>query len=68
MLFDYLPAVLLLPILLLAWVGVQQAWGRMFPTPDGHGDTLAGRVDCGNCSCLQPCRRKQAINTTRRRS
>ena len=68
MLIDYLLAVLLLPLLLLAWVGVQQAWRRVFPASDGHGDVLVGRVDCGQCGCATPCRQKQAINSTRRRS
>lgn len=55
MLLEVLLALLLPPILLLAWVAVQNAWRRQFRSPGGDVDVLAGRVECGRCGCGSPC-------------
>ena len=59
MLWQILLALLVPPLLLLGWVGVQRAWRREFPARDGEdGDALAGRTDCGRCDCSSPCGRE----------
>jgi hypothetical protein len=56
---DYLLALLLPPLLLVVWTGVQGAWRRRFTTADDDGDVLAGRGGCGNCGCRNPCQRSE---------
>jgi hypothetical protein len=48
-------AVVLLPLLMLAWAAVQALWRQRVGTGDGDGDVLAGRSDCGRCACAVPC-------------
>jgi hypothetical protein len=55
---EILLALLLPPLLLVAWVGVQAAWRRQFGI---RGDALAARGDCGQCGCIQPCDRRKSI-------
>lgn len=57
MIKSVLLAVVLVPLLLLGWVLVQNAWRRRFRAQDKAGDVLAGRSDCGKCGCAQPCER-----------
>lgn len=54
---DYLLAIVIPPLLLLAWVLVQNAWRRTFNAPGDDADVLAGRGGCGNCGCTGSCRR-----------
>ncbi|MBW2242088.1 MAG: hypothetical protein JRH01_08875 [Deltaproteobacteria bacterium] len=46
---SHLVALLGLVLLLLAWLGVQSAWQRVFPETDP--DPLAGRFGCGGAAC-----------------
>ncbi len=67
MLTSYIIALLLPPALLLGWVAVQHLWRKEFGSPQGDPDVLAGRGDCGNCGCAQPCERKEAENRVQTR-
>ena len=58
---EVLLALLLPPLLLIAWVGVQAAWRRQFGMTGKDGDALAARGDCGQCGCIQPCDRSKSI-------
>lgn len=62
MLSDYLLALLLPPILLIAWVAVQSAWRKQFQSPDDDADVLAARGECGRCGCASPCQREDDPN------
>ena len=53
-------ALLLPPLLLLAWVAVQSAWRRQLGFPDDDRDVLAARGDCGQCGCHRPCNRRKS--------
>lgn len=57
MLTDFLLAILLPPIMLLAWVAVQNAWRKQFHAAGEDADVLATRGDCGRCGCTTPCHR-----------
>lgn len=63
---SYLLALLLPPLLLLAWVAVQSAWRRQFSATDADGDVLAGRSDCGQCGCATPCNQRDNDNKLNR--
>jgi hypothetical protein len=43
--------------LLLAWVGVQRAWLRVFGEAEG-ADALAGRASCAGTACAEVCERR----------
>jgi len=66
MLTEYLLALLLLPLLLLVWVGVQNAWRRRFLPADSDDDALAGRSSCGRCGCASPCDRETTVTGLQR--
>ena len=59
---EYLLALLLPPLLLLVWVGVQNAWRRRFLPADSDDDALAGR------SSLRAMRMRETLRAGRRRS
>lgn len=46
---SHLIALLALILLLLAWLGVQSAWRKVFPQLDP--DPLAGRFGCQGAAC-----------------
>jgi hypothetical protein len=45
----------------VAWVGVQGAWRRMFAAPGVEPDVLARRRGCGGCGCggVSNCQREE---------
>jgi len=45
-------------MLMVAWIGVQTAWRRVFPATDGDPDVLAGRMGCHGCEDSDHCDRK----------
>ena len=50
---------------LLAWVGVQLAWKKVFPGVGSDPDVLAGRMGCNHgCDCQedQACKRLQKVS------
>lgn len=49
--------------LMLAWVGVQMAWRRMFPHATSDPDALYGRTDCHGCEEFDSCRQRPASRT-----
>jgi hypothetical protein len=51
-------ALVALTALLSAWVAVQLAWRRAFPSATGDPDALAGRLGCHGCRCEEPCERR----------
>jgi len=55
MLSSFILAVLLPPLLMIAWVAVQKLWGREFGSSADDADVLAGRIECGRCGCENPC-------------
>lgn len=63
---SYLLAMLVLPLLMLAWLFVQNAWRRAFSSTDADGDVLAGRSNCGQCECATPCDRRMNKETSER--
>jgi len=54
MIREYLLAILLPPLLIVAWIAVQRLVHSRYPSRDEHGDVLAGS-DCGSCGCRTPC-------------
>jgi len=46
---SYVIGVLILVLFLVAWVGVQLAWRRVFPEANRDPDVLASRGSCGAC-------------------
>jgi hypothetical protein len=46
--------------LMVAWVGVQTAWRRMFPHATADPDALYGRTDCHGCDEIDHCRHRPA--------
>ena len=63
---NYLLAILLPPLLMLAWLAVQNAWRRVFFSLDADGDVLAGRSTCGHCGCAVPCERRNNKDSSER--
>jgi len=57
MMSSFLLAVLLPPILLIAWVAVQNLWRKEFGSSQDEADVLAMRGTCGRCGCASPCQR-----------
>jgi hypothetical protein len=49
MLASYVTAVVALVAVVLAWVGIQIAWRRVFPAVGCDPDALAGRMGCHGC-------------------
>ena len=41
----------------VAWVGVQQAWGKAFAGFYSDPDVLAERTGCQDCGCTKICER-----------
>jgi hypothetical protein len=38
----------------VAWLGVQNAWRRVFPSGAADADALAGRAGCHGCGGAEP--------------
>jgi hypothetical protein len=51
MLTSYVVGLAAIAILLLAWVGVQNAWRRAFLGVSSDADVLAARGGCAGCTC-----------------
>ncbi len=45
-------ALILTPLLVVAWAAVQQAWSRAFRGPLEADDALEGRGGCGACGTV----------------
>ena len=58
MIQSLLTAVGILVGLVLAWVGVQALWRKVFADYVNDEDVLAERRDCGNCGCTTACENK----------
>jgi hypothetical protein len=58
MIQSLLTAVGILVGLVLAWVGVQALWRKVFADYVHDDDVLAERRDCGNCGCTKACENK----------
>jgi len=43
--------------MMIAWLGVQALWRRVFAGEVAEEDVLAGRKSCGSCGCGMTCRR-----------
>lgn len=41
--------------MMLAWIGVQTIWRRMFAGQISDEDVLAERRSCGDCGCTTAC-------------
>jgi len=41
-------------LLVVAWVGVQNAWRRVFPGGSADVDALSGRAGCHGCGSMEP--------------
>ena len=52
---NYIIGIIGIAGLMVAWVAVQSLWRKIFIDEVVDRDVLAGRSDCGNCSCLTPC-------------
>jgi len=63
---SYVIAMLGIAALAAAWVGVQLAWGRSFPTEEAEPDVLARRGGCGDCARPGPCGRTHEAPKRRR--
>jgi len=53
-------ALVLLVLVVVGWVGVQNAWRRAFPASCSDPDVLAGRLGCGGPGCSEKCDRRTA--------
>ncbi len=41
-------------LLVVAWVGVQNAWRRVFPGGSADADALSGGAGCHGCGGVEP--------------
>jgi len=48
----------LLVLVAVGWVGVQNAWRRVFPSACSDPDVLAGRMGCHGPGCSHDCDRR----------
>ena len=55
----YIIGILGITGLMVIWTMVQRLWKKAFHESLTDEDVLAGRSDCGNCGCAQPCTIKQ---------
>lgn len=60
MIGNYIIGILGIAGLMIAWVVVQSLWRKTFIDEVVDKDVLAGRSDCGSCSCLTPCSVKKS--------
>jgi hypothetical protein len=61
MLHHYMIGIGAFVLLSAAWVGVQRAWRRSFPSAGDDPDVLAGRAGCNGCDDnSKQCHRKLA--------
>jgi hypothetical protein len=62
---SYVFGLLAIVALAVAWVAVQFAWRRAFPSAILDPDVLAGRPGCGTCGCVagEPCRKEETNET-----
>ena len=58
MLTSHATALLLLVLIVVGWVGVQNAWRRTFPGACSDPDVLAGRLGCHGPGCSEKCDRR----------
>ena len=59
MIGNYIIGILGIVGLMVVWAIVQSMWRKIFIDEVVDHDVLAGRSDCGNCSCLTPCTNKK---------
>jgi hypothetical protein len=57
MLASYATGLVVVVVVMLAWVGVMEAWRRVFPDASTDPDVLAGRTTCHGCTgdCVSTC-------------
>ncbi|MFY0627444.1 MAG: hypothetical protein JXR07_14175 [Reichenbachiella sp.] len=48
--------------LMIAWVGIQSVWKRIFAEHVTDEDAMAGRTKCSNCGCTTACKNKKLIS------
>jgi len=60
MLASYATGLVALIALMLAWVGVQSAWRKVFPGVTSDPDALAGRTGCHGCDDIDVCSHRPA--------
>lgn len=58
MLTSYLTAMTVIVLVMVVWVGVQNAWRRTFPDAAADPDVLRGRMGCHGCACTDVCLRQ----------
>ena len=49
--------------LMVAWMVVQNYWGKTFAEYMTDEDAMAGRTKCSNCGCTSICQNKQNQTT-----
>jgi len=55
MIQTYLIAAGIILFLMIAWIGVQSLWGKVFAENVNDEDVLAERRSCSNCGCTTVC-------------
>ena len=58
MIESYIIAIIGIVTLMVAWIGVQTLWRKIFSDHVSDEDAMAERTKCTNCGCTKVCQNK----------
>jgi hypothetical protein len=59
MLESYVTGLAAMVVLMIAWLGIQFAWRKVFPCRGSDPDALAGRLGCRGCAGAGACEQER---------